>query len=239
MFLKFRHILSIRSKTLHMSRPTKENDIIKRIPFVNTPQNAELVLKESVLRRSAYTHTSIKTGESFFNDSDMTSDYFLIVIYSKQLNIPLLTARYYFESSIISNSIKGDQHENLTYLSNSVSDYKLKEGKIFLADRLSGNTASSLYRKYRNYIFLLFYAEILAHNKGCQYILMARKEKYEKLLMKYIRLGLNVVGITFHKGKEHWILLGDLKKGFSPLNISTLTLTLLTLKTLLLRLKKI
>lgn len=198
-----------------------------------------MVLKESASRKSAYAHTSIKTGESFFNDSDMKSDYYLIIIYCKRFNIPLLTARYYFDSSVISKSIKGEQHENLTYLSKSVSDHKLKEDKIFLADRLSGNTASSLYRKYRNYIFLLFYAEILAHNKGCQYILMARKEKYEKLLMKYIRLGLNVVGITFHKGKEHWILLGDLKKGFSPLNVSTLTLTLLNLKTLLLRIKKI
>jgi len=40
---------------------------------------------------------------------------------------------------------------------------------------------------------------------------MARKEKKDKLLKKYLRLGFNVVGSTMHNDKEHWVIITNLK----------------------------
>jgi hypothetical protein len=103
--------------------------------------------------------------------------------------------------------LQGDENRNP-----SINPYLYNGNELFLSDRLSGNTASKAYRRHHDYIFLLFYKEILRKNKSCKFILMARKEPQEKLLTKYLRLGLDVVGSNIHKGKAHWILLGDLKK---------------------------
>jgi hypothetical protein len=40
---------------------------------------------------------------------------------------------------------------------------------------------------------------------------MVRKEKHNKQLSKYLKLGFVLMGSTIHKGKEHSIILGDLK----------------------------
>ena len=77
---------------------------------------------------------------------------------------------------------------------------------------MSANNHNAIYRKNRTYIHLLFYLQLYIHNKNSKFIAMARKEKFEKLLTKYIRLGLNIVGTVKHQGKEHWVLLGDFKK---------------------------
>jgi hypothetical protein len=61
---------------------------------------------------------------------------------------------------------------------------------------------------------------------------MARREKYEKLLTKYIRLGLHVIGSTKHKGKEHWILLGDLSKKYSKVKMPPIAYIILLVKSL-------
>lgn len=217
-YFKYKFILDIKSKTIHMQKPLVLADhTIKRIPIIASKLNEELISKESISRRAAYKNTIIKTGESFFDDSDMPSDYYLVVVYDKTSNVPLLTARYFYGNSIIARSLKGDDN-----LENTKSDLKekldltkIKEGGIFLADRLSGNTNSIVYRHYRNYIFILLYAEMLIRNKNSRFILMARKEKDDKLLKKYLKLWLTVIGSTTHKGREHWILLGDMKTTYS------------------------
>ena len=233
---KFNSLLNIRAKTVHLQKPILlPNGETVRKPATDNIAPGDLILKESVSRRLAYKNTPIKTGESFFNDSDMVSDYYLVVVYDKKSGLPLLTARYYFDRSVIARCLAGDESQETRQenFSDSFDLAKLKEGEIFLADRLSGNTGSSVYRRYRNYIFLLFYSEILLRNKACKFILMARKEKHEKLLKKYLSLGLKVIGSNRHKEKEHWILLGDLKNGYAHLKLSSMLSLILFLKKLL------
>ncbi len=186
----------------------------KREIFNKNKINQNLVLQETFLRKLAYKTTSIKTGASFFDDSDMISEYYLVVVYDESSNTPLLSARYYFDKSVISNYLNGYVNIESKKINNecklNLNDFK--KAKIFLADRLSGNLSSFIYRHCRNYIFSLFYKEIVSHNKDCKLILMARKEKHEKLLKKYLFLGFDVIGSKVHNEKEHWILLTDLKK---------------------------
>jgi hypothetical protein len=54
-------------------------------------QSNDLLAKESFLRRNAYKNSSITTDTSFYDDSDMISDYNLIVVYDKISDIPLLS----------------------------------------------------------------------------------------------------------------------------------------------------
>ena len=82
---------------------------------------------------------------------------------------------------------------------------------IFLADRLSGNIKSSIYRKNRNKIFYLCYTEIVSKNKNCTLLLMVRKERGDKQLNKYLKMDFSILGSTLHKGKEHTIIIRDLK----------------------------
>lgn len=158
----------------------------------------------------------------------MLSEYYLILVYDKKSGTPLLSARYYFSKTLILSTLQGEDASKSDHLLIWVNS---PEGSLFLADRLSGNTSSSFYRKYRNYIFLLFYSEIINYNKNCHYILMARKEKREKLLTKYLRLGLTIAGSTLHKDKEHWILLGDVKKSYADIRTGIFSNLFLVLKT--------
>lgn len=191
---------NIRASTLQMQAP---GQAAKRSAHTSNAQAEWLIIKENELRRSAYRNTSIHTGEAFFDDSDMCSPYYLIVVYDEDSGIPLLSARYYFESTVIDRYVKGAGAE-------------LGKGRtLFLVDRMSANLHSGIYRRHRDYIHFLFYSELVSRNKGCTVIAMARKEKPEKLLAKYLRLGLRVIDDTVHQGKEHWILTGELEKNYS------------------------
>jgi hypothetical protein len=218
--IQIKYLFNIRAKTIRMQQPmTFPGNMNARTPFIKSRLNEILISAESGLRRFAYKNTAIKTDGSFFDDTDMKSDYYLVVVYDKRTTIPLLTARYYFEKSLIDKSIKGEEN-NDNGENNLTKNINWKNGKVFLADRLSGNISSSVYRKYRNYIFSLFYSEIINYNKNCHLILMARSEPHEKLLTKYLRLGFNIIGSTIHKGKKHWIVIADLKKAYSSLRAS-------------------
>jgi hypothetical protein len=231
-YFKYKFILDIKSKTIHMQKPLALTDYtFKRSPFTASKLNEGLILKEAISRRAAYKNTIIKTGESFFDDSDMSSDYYLVVVYDKTSNVPLLTTRYFFDKSVIARSLKGDDNKEFDF-KDKLELTKIKEGDIFLADRLSGNTNNIVYRNHRNYIFLLLYAEMLIRNKNSRFILMARKEKDDKLLKKYLKLWLTNIGSTTHKGKEHWILLGDMKTTYSNTKKSIPTRIMLLSKNL-------
>ncbi len=171
-----------------------------------------LLVLEEQLRRLAYSRTTVDVNESFFDDSDMSSEYRLVIIYDKKTNTPLLSVRYYYDQETIFRYLKGDQASMATasehYLELNVNDYG--QGTLFLADRLSGNLDHPLFQQHRAQIFLLFYLEMFKHNKTAYFILMARKEKTERLLTKYLRLGLTVIGTNSLRGKDHWILLGNM-----------------------------
>ena len=208
--LKHKKLVNIKAKTVHMQQ--------SRMAVIASELNHRLVEMESVSRRSAYTNTPIQTGEQFFDDSDMRSDYYLVTVYDSEFNTPLLTARYYFDLSVIAFCLVGG---NDTGKTPPVDLSSFEQGEIFLADRLSGNVSSAVYRRYRTYIFLLLYAEVYRKNKSSRFILMARKEKSDKLLAKYLQLGLSKQGSTIHRGREHWILLGDTAKSYSRLSRSS------------------
>lgn len=183
----------------------------KRKSVINDEISETLLAQEELLRKSAYRNTTIKTDESFFDDSDMKSEYYLIIIYDKVSNTPLLSSRYYFDKSVIAKCLKGDNNSDigLRYLSEKFNLENYNEGNIFLADRLSGNIKSSIYRQYRSNIFSLYYSEIVNNNKYCTLLLMIRKEKRDKQLSKYLNMGFVFIGSTLHKGKEHSIILRD------------------------------
>lgn len=227
----FYAIFNIRAQTIQLNQPVISfTGEVKRVAIAQNKQSEKLIAYETFLRRTAYKNTIIKTGESFFNDSDMISDYFLVVVYDKKTNTPLLSARYYFNSLMINKCLRGDENEeNATefFVKN-----KLKNEELFLSDRLSGNINSPIYRLHRSYIFLLFYLQIFTLNRNRKFILMARKEKRDKLLKKYLNLGLNTIGSTKHKGKDHWILMGDVEKCYTQQKIPFLFKYIFKLKNL-------
>jgi len=186
----------------------------KRKPAIDSEMFKPLLTKEAFLRRLAYKNTTIKTDEYFFDDSDMKSEYYLVVVYDKISNTPLLSARHYFDKSVIAKYLKGDNALEIEF-PNTGKKFNFDnypDGSVFLADRLSGNINNSIYRQYRTSIFALYYAEILNNNKNCSLVLMVRKEKRDKQLSKYLNMGFTLIGSTLHKGKEHSIILGDLAK---------------------------
>ena len=207
-------IFEITVCTIKMQSPILRTDnTIKRQSQNKEEQVESLISFEAFLRRTAYKNTTIKTGESFFDDSDMKSEYYLVVVYDKISNTPLLSARHYFDKSVVAKYLKGDNdiEVELSYLGAKFNLDSYTNGKVFLADRLSGNINSSIYRKYRHNIFSLYYSEIANNNKNCTLLLMVRKEKHDKQLSKYLNLGFNIIGSTLHKGREHSIILRDLK----------------------------
>ena len=209
-------ILDITLRTIQMQPPILLADnTIQRQSLTKEKKVKNLISLEAFLRRVAYKNTTIKTDEFFFDDSDMQSEYYLVVVYDKISNTPLLSARHYFDKSVIAKYLKGDNalEIELSYLGEKFNLNSYPEGNIFLADRLSGNINSSIYRQYRNNIFSLYYSEIVNNNKNCMLLLMVRKEKRDKQLSKYINMGFTLIGSTLHKGKEHQIILRDLKNG--------------------------
>jgi hypothetical protein len=191
--------VSLEIRTIRMRsdlKPSDKNDEI-------------LVAQERYLRKQAYANTIIKVDASFFDDSDMRSDYFLTLIYDKISQTPLLSSRYYFDKEIIQKYLNGDAGKQII-LSYKGQVLELK-GNVFLADRLSGNVKSNIYRKNRSDIFSLYYSTIVEMNPQALLLLMARKERGDKQLNKYIDLGFEMLGSTQHKGKEHSIIVGDMK----------------------------
>jgi hypothetical protein len=172
-----------------------------------------LVSFEAALRRSAYQNTTINTDEFFFDDTDMHSDYYLVVVYDNKSDTPLLSSRHYFDKTIISNYLKGDYcvAPELTYLGEKFDLNRYSEGSIFLADRLSGNMDHAIYQQHRKRIFSMYHQAIFKNYFDCSLLLMVRKEKQEPQLSKYLQLGFSVIGSTIHKGKEHSIILMDFK----------------------------
>lgn len=208
-----KEMLDIEVKSIQMQPAILLADnTTKRQSLIKEEQVENLISYEAFLRKAAYKNTTIKTDESFFDDSDMKSEYYLVVVYDKTSCTPLLSARHYFDKAIISKLLKGDNdiEIELSYLGEKFNLDSYPEGYIFLADRLSGNISSSIYRKYRANIFSLYYSEIVNNNRNSSLLLMVRKEKSDKQLGKYLSLGFTIIGSTLHKGKVHSIILRDL-----------------------------
>lgn len=197
--------------TICMQPPkTHSEKTIERQPKIKDSEFDNLIKHEAFLRREAYKNTTIQVTDSFFDDSDMKNEYYLVVVYDKTSNTPLLSSRHYFDKSIISKFLKG---ENNNVIDPEVFDMdKYEDGKIFLADRLSGNLSNEIYKKNRKDIFSLYYSEIVRENKDCTLLLMVRKEKEDQQLAKYLYLGFTIIGSAIHKGKEHHIIIRDLFK---------------------------
>ncbi len=228
----FYAIFNIRAQTIQLHQPVISfNGEVKRVAVAQNKQSQELIAYETFLRKAAYKNTIIKTGKSFFDDSDMLYDYFLVVVHDKKTNTPLLSARYYFDRSAINKCLRGD--DNNETVTEILDKYKFENLELFLSDRLSGNINSRVYRLHRSYIFLMFYLQIFTHNRNCKFILMARKEKFDKLLKKYMNLGLNTIGSTKHKGRDHWILLGDVEHCYTQLKMPFLFKCIVILKILI------
>jgi hypothetical protein len=153
------------------------------------------------LRRRAYRNTRIETGAAFFDDSDMRSDYALVLVVHQPSMTLMLSARYYFNPSAVHACLRDET-----------------DPQAFLVDRLSGNTGNAFYREQRRAIHLLFYAELFMRQRDrCLYV-MARCEKREKLLAAYRRLGLRALRTVQHQGKPHWLMCGRLQDCYDQLS---------------------
>lgn len=206
----------LRIQTVQMLPPVKaENSGTKRIPTVPDQLHDDLVVKESFLRRKAYKNTTINTGESFFDDSDLNSEYYLVVVYDRTTDTALLSFRYFFDKTLISKCLRGDNNEDIkpAIPGKNFNPEDYPDRNVFLADRLSGNTNSLLYRRHRSKIFALVYSEIEKKRTDCVVLLMVRKAKRDRQLSKYLNMGFVLIGSTLHKGREHSIILRDLKNG--------------------------
>jgi hypothetical protein len=179
-----------------------------RVP--GNPDHAVFVRQEEYLRRKAYQNTVLTVTESFFDDSDMLSEYFLTLVFDCVSQTPLLSSRYYFDKVLIEKYLKGDHKKNFEFLYGG-GRFELND-KLFLADRLSGNFKNELYRKHRSEIFSLYYTAIVRDNPNCSLVLMVRKDNGDKQLKKYLDLGFNLLGSTWHKGKEHSIIIAETSK---------------------------
>ena len=220
-------VFHIRAKTIYLSKPLiAANGGVKRIAVNGDAGSEKLIGYESYLRRVAYKNTTITTNNDFFNDCDMAGNYFLVVVCYK--NTPLLSARYYDDEATIIKSLKGEN--NNEELVSKIGLGLLKSGTCFLADRFSANVNSGIYRQYRRYILLLLYLQFFNYNRNRQLILMARKERGDKLQKKYQALGLGTIGVTQHKGKQHWVLMGDVEACYKQLKMPFALQVILKLK---------
>ena len=71
----------------------RNNNLITRKAL--NQQKYKFVDMEGRLRKMAYEKTELPTDESFFNDQDMSAEYYLILVYNKKTDTPLLSARLY------------------------------------------------------------------------------------------------------------------------------------------------
>ena len=72
--------IDIEVQTINMRSPAafaEERHIRKAV--ISSEIHQQLITKEAFLRKLAYKNTTIKTDESFFDDSDMKSDYYLVI----------------------------------------------------------------------------------------------------------------------------------------------------------------
>lgn len=207
----------IRTATLRMKVCRFKDGLSLRMAVDSHSTGDELVRMEALSRERAYKNTRLLTGSAFFDDSDMHSEYYLVLVYDEKNKAPLLTARYYSDVDTIRKCLLGD---GLGHTLINIPK-KIMANNIFLADRLSANPASSLYRKYRNYIYKMFYSEIFKRTSGSSYVIMARKEQGDKLLNKYLALGSHIGGTVMHKGCEHWVLYGDVNESYAFLRKDT------------------
>ncbi len=214
--METKHIFDIAVQTIRMDPPIlKADNTTIRQAQLKEERMEKLVSFEAFLRRTAYKNTTIKTDASFFDDSDMKSEYDLVVVYEKASNTPLLSSRHYFDKSVIANYLNGDNNREveLMYQGKKFDLDNYPNGHVFLADRLSGHKSSSIYLNHRTTIFSTCYAEIVNRNRNCTLLLMVRKEHPDNQLNKYLNLGFSILGSTLHKGREHTIILRDLKNG--------------------------
>ncbi len=205
---------NLRVESIKMKAPTTADDgSIIRVSYITNQKQEWLLGHENYLRRWAYKNTTIHTDDSYFDDSDMTSDYYLVVVYDQSSNTPLLSSRHYFNKSIIQKYLNGDQGNDFerTPLGESFQLDKYNKGEIFLADRLSGNLENAIYMGLRKQIFSAYYEEIVSKNKNATLLLMVRKENDDQQLSKYLFLGFDIIGNVIHKGKIHTIIIRDLK----------------------------
>lgn len=205
------HLEHIRSATLRMKVSSFKDGLHLRLNTDLNPLADQLIGMETISREKAYRNTRIRTSSTFYDDSDMKSEYYLVLVYDAQKNSPLLTARYYYDADTIYKSLKGDNYHHSTM--DLSPDFFQRP--IFLADRLSANVTNTMYRQFRTYIFTMFYTEIFKHTQNSSFIIMARKEKGDKLLRKYLALGTEIIGTVMHKGLEHWVLSGEVNRSYT------------------------
>jgi len=178
--------------------------------------------EEYNLRREAYSKIS-KTSipESVLDDRDMNGFYSLFVVYKKvnnSKNKALISARVFTNRHDIQKEICDKENKILvfdkdqqTLIENFFVLPNLEEGEIFVIDRMS----TTFIREYKDELYGMLFKKIydIYQNAKFTYAL-ARRDKEEYLMCKYVRLGMKIEGecdYELHCKLRHWVLSGTVE----------------------------
>jgi hypothetical protein len=191
--------------------PTKLNNQDSKLAAYG--QNS-IFSMERQLRLAAYSDTSLKINPAFFDDSDMSETYTLIVVKDLETEIPLLSCRYFYTKSDIITSLSGDSgvFPELHFEGKPFDTLVFDQRKVFLADRLSGNRLHPLYSAHRTVIFASYHHYMVQENADSILLLMVRKDPQNGQLNKYLQLGFQQMGEVVHKSNLHTIVGIDFQK---------------------------
>ncbi|MEO9257382.1 MAG: hypothetical protein ABI207_03310, partial [Crocinitomicaceae bacterium] len=134
--------------------------------------------------------------------------------------VPLLSARYYFDTEMILKYVLGKEAsatEGVLKIAQDVKQNKIDNANLFLIDRMSVNIANQVYRKYRWQIMSMFQMELLKHTRNFPFFAMAREDKQQKLAKKYETYGLEIIGSCIHQGKSHYVMYSNMEHCYKVL----------------------
>lgn len=207
-----------------MLAPPKENNDKKLFSRTDHPDQ-RMIEMEAQVRSTAYKNTfKEKFDTSFFDDTDMHGPYCLHVVYDKETNTPLVSARTFSCNEDLIGEIGGTDGYlmAMTAINQKVKKVEAAtvlfpgEKKNFMVDRMSNIVTGNNYRNVPKSLFFgLIYRSVFITYKEYNYVYaLSRIEASHILLAKYIPLGLKIIGYTSYKvgrkKRKHWVLVGNI-----------------------------
>lgn len=203
--------------------PCHEDDRSNRfkLAFCNEKKNRFERYKDRLSGEKGNSDINLNLG--FLDDRDLKGEYNLFVLKNMRTGNTIYSCRTFSSFDDIRNEIIGQKTAVLTGYEKEMFDKSrnfynaISNGlidKTFVIDRLSGKRESS---KDLLSIFgkLLFYQGIIKFhmlNDQTNVVCLARQEYSNSLLREYVKLGLDIQGLTYYmigdKLTPHWVLSG-------------------------------
>ena len=237
---KYKSVSLTQSKVARIFK-AKPQIIIQTIEYSgNLKSNSNLKLIEKENRLLAYTNSlsrelgkDVLIDEKFLDDSDMSGDFMLHILYliSKESTdlMPIYTARTFTNNRDIYNELYGingmsyydsisQVEKKVDEIDSSILDY---DKNNICIDRFSlnkKNLVKAILNGFnKNRLKGYFFKHIFRVNPDTEFIFaLARYQKSDVLKTEYLRLGLGLIGFNEYEVMEnrikHHCLKGDFKK---------------------------